>query len=209
MNVAIDLFNCFVASVKQEAINLLGYGVLDSCDAKFANRGRACVLQSILTEHTLTSLALRKLYETIEPPRVVKFCPQFPCNGRLMDLILTEGGDKYAFEFKRWQCKDQEDEILGNDKDYGKLTAFVEECPARRYGYELIFTVNEDKAMGGAFRDRRQKQQFYENAYQKLMEKYWRCGLKILEFGNREREDAFTICIYLATLAGATSALAV
>lgn len=193
MSVAIDLFNCFITSVEEAITNLLNSGVLDSCDADWAH-DRACVLQSILTERTLTYLGLRNLYATIDKSRGVRFDPECAVNGGRIDLILTEGTEEYAFEFKRWQAG-QEKEILG--KDYNKLIAFRDR-PTCRQGYELIFTVNEDRAMRDVFRG--DKRQFYEGEFQKLSSKYSLCELKILEFGNPGNEGAFTICAYLAAL---------
>jgi len=189
MDIARELFRSVVASVKQQLDNLLKLGVLDSCDADWAHRGQAYVLQSILTESTLRYLGLCKFNETIEP-RGVKFEPECRCDcgGGRIDLILTESGEEYAFEFKRWFGNKERDEIL--DGDYKKLVAFMRRATCRR-GYELIFTVNDNRDGPPEFQH--DKHAYYEECFAKDLGKQY----SLLEREVLEHEK-LTVCIYLA-----------
>jgi hypothetical protein len=191
MSIAEEFLRCLAMSVETEVHDLLKFRVLDSCDADWARwHGRAAVLKSILKEHTLTYLGLRKLYQSVAPSRGVTFEAECKCErgtGRI-DLVLTDGGEEYAIEIKRWEEK--EDEILGNDLT--KLKYFSKGNP-HRHGYSLVFTVNADEDIGDRFR--RDKQGYYidHEFNPKLGSKYDLCETKVLEF------ETFTVCLYLAS----------
>jgi hypothetical protein len=116
MNIADFFFGRFVASIKEEIMRLQKSGVLGH---HVFEKRCGWVLNGVLQEHTLRFFALRKLYETAEASGIALH-EEYPRGGgqRRIDLVLKEGAEQYAFEFRRWQSEKEEDEIL--DGDYKK-----------------------------------------------------------------------------------------
>jgi hypothetical protein len=183
MNIANELFSCFVTSIKKEIQDLQTCGVLDCCHAE---PRRGYVLNRVLQEATLRFFALRSLCEAAGA-RNISFDTERP--GRI-DLVLKEGGEEYAFEFKRWETDQQLKQILG--KDHRSLVNFMKSY-ANHLGYSVIFTGNENKDQIGCEKFQHDKQAFYEDMFEECLgKKYSRCECRVIEF------DTFTVCVLLA-----------
>jgi hypothetical protein len=128
----------------------------------------------------LDYLALRNFYETEEASQVT-FHMEFG-EGRI-DIVLSGGGQECAFELKRWQ----EDNKPILCKDYDNLKNFANGA-ANRQGYELVFTVNDNRDIT----ERHKGAHFDQCFADKLSKKYTQVCKKVMEF------DTFTVCVYLA-----------
>jgi hypothetical protein len=144
---------------------------------------------STLRLHALRGL-YRKLSEAAEA-RHVTFRTEYRCDGGRIDLVLVEGAEQYAFEFKRWQTDKESREIQVSD--YKKLISFMRASGSPQ-GYSVIFTDNENKEMVASEKFQHDKPGFYTDAFKECLGgKYDLRDWKVIEF------DTFTVCVLLAT----------
>lgn len=183
MDVARHFAGCFFTSISNEIQRVLNVGVLDQY-AK--DKRHAWALNRVLHENVMRYLALCKLYETPEA-RDIKFDTE--CDGAI-DLVLEAGGDRYAFELKRWS-RGEHNRILGGE--YDKLKNFMQ-TSKNHHAYSLIFTDNDNPSQGSSEQSPHIPRAKYKEDFDACLAlTYDLCWWDVKAF------DTFTVCVMLAT----------
>lgn len=179
MELAFDFFKCLHDELTKEIKLALQSEVL-AHHTKEERMGY--VLNAILQESTMIYFGLRAFYSSGK--RNIRFETEFPIgNRRRIDLVHSEDKSQYAFEFKRWQTRE---ENVIRKKDMENLKIFMKKTGTRT-AFEIIFTDNDHS-------DRENPDQKY---YEEEFEETFKNQFHLLDV-KVDNFDSFTTCLYLA-----------
>jgi hypothetical protein len=179
MELASDFFKCLRDELTKEIRLVLQSEVL-AHHAKKKKMGY--VLNAILQESTMRYFGLLAFYASGK--RNIKFETEVSVgNSGPIDLVLSEDKTQYAFEFKRWQTRE---ENVIRKKDMENLKIFMNKTGTRT-AFEIIFTLNDHSDI------KNPDQTYYEGEFEKIFKNQFHLlDVKVDNFGS------FTTCLYLA-----------